>query len=270
MVADGHSRHKHEYIPWPEVTKAQRIPTPYQIFAIKKGAPYSKRRFYELVKLYHPDKHTANSDDTIPYDTKLERYRLVVAANDLLSDPTKRSAYDMYGAGWNGQPGVITPRDGGEDQNWGPHSGRAWGSGPNGPFHNATWEDWERWYQRDQGKGKQAPLYFSNGAFFSLIVMFAALGGVGQATRVGNYSSTFLEQRDELHKDMSHDLMRRRKESAMMGNRDVRIQEFLRQRDYGVMDTPEEAYRKLLPAPEICSSSDIEARPMDIYERKRP
>src|SRR5690554_4812441 len=59
MVADGRSRDApHPNIPWPEVSSANAIPSPYEIFNQKKGSPYSKRRFYELVKIYHPDRHS--------------------------------------------------------------------------------------------------------------------------------------------------------------------------------------------------------------------
>jgi hypothetical protein len=184
MVANGYSKHQHENIPWPEVTSANVIPTPYQIFDQKKGSPYSKRRFYELVKMYHPDRHNIDGvSDGLPYATKLERYRLVIAANEILSDPIKRGTYDCYGAGWNGFPGVKSPRDSPKTVGvWDTNSGRGWGGGPESPSQNATWEDWERWYQRDE-KAKQQPTYFSNGTFLSLIIIFAALGGIGQATR---------------------------------------------------------------------------------------
>jgi curved DNA-binding protein CbpA len=274
MVSDGNSRHHHEIHPWPEVTSANAIPTPYQIFRQKKGAPYSKQRFYELVKLYHPDRHSSEMVySNISHDTRLERYRLVVAANEILSDPVKRGAYDTYGAGWNGMPDVLTSRDeSGRGQAWANYSGRGWGQGPGGPSQNATWEDWERWYERESGaKGKQSPLYFSNSAFVSLIVIFAALGGVGQATRVGNYSMTFLEQRNALHDEMSREIIRRKKESGTYSNREERIQSFLKQRDpygYGLVDPQEERYRRLLPEPDICSSEDIKERHMDIYHHE--
>jgi curved DNA-binding protein CbpA len=252
------------------VTSANAIPSPYQIFNQKKGSPYSKRRFYELVKIYHPDRYDHDDmGDGLSHATKLERYRLVVAANNILSNPVKRGAYDCYGAGWNGQPDVVSPRDASEG--WGGYSGRGWGGGPGGPSQNATWEDWERWYQQDS-KGKQEPRFVSNSAFVSLIVIFAALGGIGQATRVGNYSMNFIEQRDALHSNISKDLMRRRKETSAFQNRDERIQSFLKQRDprgYGVIDPSEEACRKLLPAPKVCSSQDIKQRPTDIYQSKK-
>ncbi|KAH6677450.1 hypothetical protein B0J14DRAFT_342512 [Halenospora varia] len=266
MVSDGHSRHNHGNLRWPEVTSANTIPTPYQIFNQKKGSKYSKKRFYELVKLYHPDRHDPEDfSDGLSYDTKLERYRLVVAANNLLSDPIKRGAYDLYGAGWNGAPDVVRNS---ADATWGTGGGGGWGNGPRGPSQNATWEDWERWYQRDS-EGPQEPRFVSNGAFVGIIVIFAALGGVGQATRVGNYSMNFIEQRDQLHDNISKDLMRRRRETTTVyGSREERIHSFLKQRDpygYGVIDPREESYRKLLPNPEVCSSEDIKRRPMDVY-----
>jgi curved DNA-binding protein CbpA len=272
MVSDGHTRHDHGSLRWPEITSANAIPTPYQIFNQKKGSPYSKKRFYELVKLYHPDRHDPDDCSGLPYATKLERYRLVVAANDILSDPIKRGAYDIYGAGWNGQPDVLRPRDSSEQPaTWGGHSERGWGGGPSGPSQNATWEDWEKWYQRE-GKGTQEPRYVSNAAFVGLILAFAALGGMTQATRAGNYSITFLEQRDALHRNVSKDLMRRRKEAmGAYGSREERIESFLKQRDpygYGVTDPKEESYRRVLPPPEICSSENIKDRTMDIYHQK--
>lgn len=273
MVSDGHSIHDHGRLRWPEVTAAKGLPTPYQIFNQKKGSPYSKRRFYELVKLYHPDRHDHDAfDGGLSDATKLERYRLVVAANDILSDSVKRSAYDCYGAGWNGAPDVVQPRDPADSAaDWGNYGGRGWSGGPGGPSQNATWEDWERWYQRD-AKGPQEPTYVSNSAFVGLIVTFALVGGIGQATRAGNSAINFVEKRDNLHKNISKDLVRRRKETTTAyGSREERIESFLRQRDpygYGVVDAKEESYRKALPAPEIRSSDDIKDRPMDIHGGK--
>lgn len=268
----------HDTLQWPDLPTSTTTPTPYQIFQQKKGAPYSKRRFYELVKLYHPDRqHTSHSDHTDPsspnflsHATRLERYRLVVAANTILCDPVKRGAYDRYGAGWHGQPEIGGPRHG-----WSNATGTGWAgyTGSDSPAQNATWEDWERWYQRDGKGAPQEPLYFSNSAFVSLIVLVAALGGVGQATRVGEYSRTFIEQIESVHDDCSKDLMKRRRESlGFGGNRDERIQSFLKMRDpvgHGVVEPREEAYRRLLPAPEVCSSGDVRDGGMDVYHRAR-
>lgn len=254
MISDGFSRNSHGSVRWPEKTSVNGIPTPYQIFDQKRGSKYSKARFYELVKIYHPDRHdhTGSEDGGLSYSTKLERYRLVVAANDILSDPARRGAYDRYGAGWNGAPDIMRPRDPSEpDGKWGDYSGRGWTGGPDGPSNNATWEDWERWHMRD-AQGPQSPRFVSNTTFVFLIVFFAVVGGFGQATRVGNYSANFLEQRDALHSDISKDLMRRRKETFnAFGSRDERIQDFLKQRaplGYG-SQSRDDGNRKLLPAP---------------------
>jgi len=271
MVSDGHSKHDHGRLLWPELTNANGIPTPYQIFNQKKGSPYSKQRFYELVMLYHPDRHDLNSStDGLSHATKLERYRLVIAANNILADPVKRSAYDLYGAGWNGQPDVASFRDSAKASNaWGGCQGNGW-SGPHGPSQNATWEDWEKWYQRD-AKGSQEPRFVSNSAFVGLILIFAALGGIGQATRVGNSSMSLLEQSDALHDRMSKDLRRRRKETAItFGSREERIHSFLEQRDpgaYGAANPHEESSRKLLSQPEAFLNEDIKGERIDIYRQ---
>ncbi|MCJ1287677.1 hypothetical protein MMC26_007029 [Xylographa opegraphella] len=248
---------------WPKSDSATHIPTPYQIFRQQRRAPYSKRRFYELAKIYHPDKH-AHSDDVsdvncVSQAVKLERYRLIVAANDILSDPIKRRAYDAYGAGWDGRPEVGSIKE-----HWRHAQGKGWSGfdDNSSPARCATWEDWEKWYQRN-AKGKQEPLYFSNGSFVILIIVFALLGGLGEISRAGKMSRTFLQQIEAVHDESSKDLQRRMRESQGFKNKDERVQNFLKTRDpvgYGVTDIPEEGFRKLLPAPEICMSGDIEAR----------
>ncbi|KAL5354022.1 J domain-containing protein 1 [Pseudogymnoascus australis] len=250
VVADGHSRDAHHSsIPWPEVHSANAVPTPYEIFNQKKGSPYSKRRFYELVKIYHPDRLSQNSScgDEISDTTKLERYRLIVAANNLLSDPSKRAAYDAYGTGWQGESDKAA-----QHGSWAqPYSG---GGGPGGPRYNATWEDWEKWHNRNE---KQEPIYFSNGVFAVLILLFGTIGFVGQNRVVDNFSSSLTHQIDALHRDMSQDLMRRRREASMNANKDERVHDFLRTREelaHGVTTPRREPTQKLLPPPDVRSS----------------
>ncbi|MCJ1436474.1 hypothetical protein MMC27_005853 [Xylographa pallens] len=248
---------------WPKSDSATHVPTPYQIFRQQKGAPYSKRRFYELAKIYHPDKHVYKEDfsdaNCISQAIKLERYRLIVAANDILSDPIKRRAYDAYGAGWDGRPEMGSTKE-----HWRHAHGKGWSGfdDNSSPARCATWEDWEKWYQRN-AKGKQEPLYFSNGSFVILIIIFALLGGLGEISRAGKMSRSFLQQIEAVHDESSKDLQRRMRESQGFKNKDERVQNFLKTRDpvsYGVTDIREEGFRKLLPAPEICMSGDIEAR----------
>ncbi|KAH0556022.1 hypothetical protein GP486_006036 [Trichoglossum hirsutum] len=232
---------------WPDLP-ISILPTPYQIFNQKKGAPYSKQRFYELVKLYHPDRNGHTEEDClnncgVSRGVGLERYRLVVAANSILSDPIKRDAYDRHGAGWNGMPEVTGHRGHGDGGGTSADSG--WGD-RGSPSQNATWEDWERWYQRD-AKGPQEPQILSNNTFLSLVVFLAVLGCLVQITRAGNGSMNALQERDRLHDQTSKDLMKRRREAASMaGKREERIHNFLRMRDpvgHGATDPLEESYK---------------------------
>ena len=245
--------------PWPDASSPNAVPTPYQIFGLRKGSPYSKRRFYELVKIYHPDRHNLESEDSdtqsLPRSMKTERYRLIVTAHEILSDPGKRSAYDKSGAGWGGRLDSCTPK-----YTWGRKNDARWsGFDTNdSPFGNATWEDWEKWYQRD--KAKQEPVYFSNGGFLTLVLATILLAGFGQSIRVGDYSNVFQQQVEKAHDNASMAIQQSRTESQAFGDRDERLQNFLRTRDshgYGTTDLTEENYGKISPEPEICMSEDV-------------
>lgn len=74
--------------------------TPYTILGLRPGDSYSKSRFYELVKAYHPDRASSTTTQILSEATRTERYRLIIAANEILDNPAKRKAYDQYGIGW--------------------------------------------------------------------------------------------------------------------------------------------------------------------------
>jgi hypothetical protein len=175
-------------------------PTPYEIFGQRERSAYSKRRFCALVKLYHPDRHCQHGGDAelarLSRATKLERYRLVVAANALLSDPVKKAAYDQYGIGWassNSSSSSSSSHYPGQSEreifrygfyhyrhhfhhhydhhhhhhhhhgHYGEYSGarghwssRASSSDDYSARMNATWEDWEKWYRQRQRQQRGA------------------------------------------------------------------------------------------------------------------
>lgn len=246
---------KAEEIQWPRMASRMAVPTPYQIFQQRKTDPYSKRRFYELVKQYHPDRHGHDNHSPgkppLPQAIMIDRYRLVVAANDILSHPGKRKAYDECGSGWDGRPEARFRRD-----QWSYDSDGHWtGFEDNNtsPFRNATWEDWEKWYQRnDKGKKQpQEPVYFSNGGFLSLIAILACLGGIGQATRMGDRSVSYLKTLESTHADGSQDARRRKEQAQGFGNLDRRVESFLKTREQAGIPTPlEDNSRRLLPPPD--------------------
>lgn len=205
---------------WP----TSKTPTPYEIFDQAKYAPYSKKIFYELVKLYHPDRHhhTSHVNGTLPHSAKLERYRLVVAANDILSDPAKRRAYDLYGSGWGGQNDM---------HNNCRNSDRKWRAQPGSAAYNATWEDWERWYEKQRSDGvKQDPVYMSNGMFVVSIVIFVLIGGWGQARRAGSHGVHLVELQEKKNSRIGEDMWKSRIEKAYL-TREDRVDHFIRQRE---------------------------------------
>ncbi|KAF7196149.1 J domain-containing protein 1 [Pseudocercospora fuligena] len=268
--SNGHSepaeKPESEHV-WPEPHKGQKSPTPYQIFDLKHDGKYSKAQYYKLVKLYHPDLHgNGKSKDDPVHQLKMERYRLIVAAHNILSDPTKRSAYDRFGAGWNGKAEV------GSRDTWakpspyhpaGPFS-QSWHD-PNDPvWQNATWEDWERWRQhRDSGgRTKSAPVYMANSYFLAVVVALAIIGSSLNGKRASEAGSYLVEQRDIVHDRAAKELRKVRQEASGMTNRQDRIDFFIRQReatlgtgDYQALR--EEKANRVLKDREICASDNI-------------
>lgn len=218
-------------LPWPELPSAMTIPTPYQIFQLNKDAPYSKSRFYELVKLYHPDRHScqhssSDSKSLLPH-VRVERYRLVVAANDILSDPTKRRAYDECGAGWGGCPNIDT-----SEYAWNSRKDYRWSGFEtnSSPARNATWEDWEKWYENGN-RQKQAPVFFSNKDFLCLLFCAMVLGAIGQATRLEDRSKSISDRVEAVYDSCNRNIQHRRKTSHSSESRQERVQDFLETRD---------------------------------------
>ncbi|KAL7276950.1 hypothetical protein RUND412_000044 [Rhizina undulata] len=214
--------------PWP----TQPSPTPYQIFNSAPKSPYSKRKYYELVKLYHPD-HRHYRNTHISDAVRLERFRLIVAANSILSNPVKKTAYDRYGAGWGYQDSTLHPmwaaREGHYTRGGFPGYGKG---GPDDPAGNATWEDWEKWYQRQAAKDQepQKEVYTSNNVFLAVVIMFAAIGGLANINYASSSGGLVVKEVEKKNKEIGSDLERRKLE-ASGGTKDERVQRFLRNRD---------------------------------------
>ncbi|KAI9901176.1 hypothetical protein N3K66_002993 [Trichothecium roseum] len=219
--------------PWP--TKLH--PTPYDIFAIPRSAPYTKKRFYQLAKLYHPDlsssstttihqhpssSSSSSSSSIISHATRLERYRLVVAANDILSSPSKRVLYDTHGLGWHLDAArAPSLRD----------VDRAWRAQPNSPAMNATWEDWERWYEARDGRAPAPrPNYMSNGVFAVLVALTVLVGALAQSQRAGRAGQSYMEHTEAVNAAVG-DQVRRSAVAAAGMRKDERVDRFLRDRE---------------------------------------
>ncbi|KAI4731685.1 hypothetical protein E4T49_00698 [Aureobasidium sp. EXF-10728] len=248
-------------MPWPKAPKGHSHPTPYQILSTTEAEPYSKRRFYELVKLYHPDSGACEKHHhhhSVPQTLRLERYRLVVAAHTILSDPDKRKMYDRFGAGWSGVPSTVGGKPGagapaGPFSGWRHHADSdIWG--------NATWEDWERFYARRDGVAQQ-PRYLSNGNFILCVILFAMIGASLNISRAESEGDKVVAARDLVHDRASKELRRVRQLSENRP-KEERIQFFLRQREatmhgVGVESLRDDKAAKLLPEQETCLSEEL-------------
>ena len=198
-------------------------PSPYEVFDQTKTEPYSKARFYELVKLYHPDRHHHTLGDGISHLTKTDRYRLVVAANNILCDPEKRKLYDRYGAGWEGQVDTRDARTVCRDAD------RKWRRERGNASMNATWEDWEQWHQQRNGQ-KQEPVFMSNTMFGGMIALLAVVGAWEHATRAGRTSVHLLDTREQQHSSIVEGVQHRQRTNANL-NKEDRVRFFLQQRE---------------------------------------
>lgn len=90
----------------------------YKILGVPRTASEAeiKRAYRKLAREFHPDKNKAAGAE--------DRFKAANEANEVLSDPKKRAAYDQLGANWqNGQR--FTPPPG-----WGGARGGGFGGGP--------------------------------------------------------------------------------------------------------------------------------------------
>lgn len=230
--------------PWPSNPSF----TPYELLNLSRGAPYSKSRYYELVKIYHPDR--PNND--ISLELRLQRYKLIVAAHEILSDPARRTAYDNFGTGWDLH---LPPPDpdfpaGGPDMSI---------------FHNATWEDWERWQARHHGKQQNL---VDQRLFTRLLVLLVLFGAAIQAQWVSQLNNGHEQRLREVSGDSMRFLSGRRdRASSQMPSNDARVQSFLISRDptgSGLKDEEQPIYQKELhPRGSVYSSRQDQANELD-------
>lgn len=225
-------------ISWP----ASASFTPYDVFKQDRAAPYSKKQYYELVKIYHPDRPSNDhpSFKDVTEEVRLRRYRLIVAAHEILSDPVKRAAYDRDGTGWHDHPDHSDPRR---------HSRRyaSYGDSDGTIYQNGTWEDWERYYNRHQPKQVQL---VDHRTFVTFILLLALFGGFAQASWITQYKSTFDQRLDDLNAQSARFLTGRRQQTTEeLESSEARVQGFLIRRDpsgSGLKGEEEDVYKQAL------------------------
>ncbi|KAI9369346.1 hypothetical protein BJX61DRAFT_549617 [Aspergillus egyptiacus] len=230
--------------------------TPYEVIGQARGAPYSKHRYYELVKIYHPDRpcngHPLCKD--ISPETRLHRYRIVVTAHEILSDPNRRAAYDQFGTGWNFHPPPIHRRP------------PAW-AGSDPVYANATWEDWERWHNRNAPKQENV---VDHRTFVTFVVLLFFMGAAVQASWITQVSTSYEDRLKDLSEQSSRFLNERRKNTMnQMASSEAKVQHFLIRRDpsgYGLKEEEQSVYRQALSPRDSSASGSEENKPNDNVE----
>ena len=136
-----------------------------------------------------------------------------------------------------------------------------------GPWTNATWEDWEAWNARQRQKeeaaaredpGKKKPVFASHGSFGTVLVALAIVGGAAQMVHAERMSSVRRLTRDERHYQATLDLERRRNATRMENDKGARIESFVKQRDPAVFEKP--GLVEAIVRPDICESGDTMAQ----------
>ncbi|KAL4785695.1 hypothetical protein BJX76DRAFT_355915 [Aspergillus varians] len=257
LYATAHGDFSDKDISWPSTAAF----TPYDIFGLPRSAPYTKHRFYELAKIYHPDRpcngHPLCKD--ISPEVRLQRYRIVVTAHEILSDPNRRAAYDHTGMGWNFNP--ITT-----------HHRTPAGSPDSDPiFSNATWEDWERWYNR--GRRRQETIV-DHKTFVTFVVLLFFMGAAVQASWFTQVSTGYEDRLREINEKSARFLNERRKNTAsQMAGSEAKVQHFLIRRDpsgNGLKGEEQHVYRDALSPRNKSSSSNQGGNKEDGRPKEEP
>lgn len=198
-----------KHLPWP----ATPFPTPYEIFHVQQSASQAdiKRRYYELVKIYHPDRISN------PTALENERFHKIVAANDLLCDRSRRSAFDTYGIGWQWtgtarHPKVYAGQMRGSRFDQYNRSRRA--------DHQET-AQWDHFYTGNKSEEGDTR-YMSNTNFIGFIVFLSTIGAVVQAARLGKASVEINERADRQHFNTARDLAESRRLARDLGKEERR------------------------------------------------
>ncbi|KAL9939787.1 hypothetical protein V8E36_001604, partial [Tilletia maclaganii] len=208
-------------------------PSPYDIFHLDRTATAAdiKSRYYDLVRIFHPDRAclASSSSSSLTAEQQKERiedrFKLIVRAYELLSDRGRRRLYDRTGSGWGSRAGM----GGGAGERWsragwehrGDPSSSSWSAdGRWGGGHGHDRYGWQRQHhdhqyfygfssrarhQQEESQNNK-PRYLPNGAFFSLLLLATWSVACVQYARLSAQSARATQLADKVHLDAAHSL----------------------------------------------------------------
>jgi len=203
---------------WPSTPN----PTPYEIFGLPRTASSSeiKKRYYQLARKYHPDSRISSTEAD---QERLQRFRDVVKANELLSAAKSRRIYDQNGFGW----GDMNMNDiMGDPAHWqGNYEGRFRSTGRTGRQTSGGFEGFF-----DGNSQRAQPYYTSNANFAGGIIVMMVLMAVLQFSHATNSADKEIRRRTELHERAALNLRDARTHARRSGRGDM-IDAFRQRRD---------------------------------------
>ena len=151
--------------------------SPFEIFSLPSTATSKeiKARYYELVKIYHPDRCTTGDQQKHTKD-----FQAIVRAYELLSDTKKRQQYVDTGIGWTSD-GAQSKWDADMEfirRNYGHRRSTQFAGSYTPPYSRRSggWDGefyWSTYHHPSTGRHK--PVYSSNGAFISGLIFFVSV-----------------------------------------------------------------------------------------------
>jgi curved DNA-binding protein CbpA len=181
-------------------------PTPFEIFALPKTASEEeiKRRYYELVKVHHPDK----SGDKSPI--ALERFRKVVKAYKILNNRHKKEMYLRFGVGWDSPAVTTSPNT---------SYGSRFSTGSSYSSNYTYYQGWEADNDTYKGESSTTERFMSNPYFAAFVITVALFGVAIQYMRLESSIGRIRASEERHHLKATHYLANAKRESQLFGKR---------------------------------------------------
>ncbi|TIB58876.1 hypothetical protein E3P78_03775 [Wallemia ichthyophaga] len=155
--------------------------TPFEIFSLPTTATPNqiKSRYYELVRIYHPDK--ASNEYT---HTRTKEFQSIVKAYELLSDTKKKQRFINTGSGWSSDSFGDTAQSRWQSDmeyvrnNYAHRRSSQFNNSHNSHYSKRSggWDGdfyWSTYHH--PANGKHQPVYGSNGAFIAGLIFFSTI-----------------------------------------------------------------------------------------------